>query len=168
MADGYERGRIGTIFCSCFVKKRRMARRQKPFSKIWFESPVPALFRPPKGQVLVRVDKHPTNRCLIKLGRNWPRWVEQRHCYQVPAAWFSKLAKVIVNEFGAVWIIQPFREKQICAPACRDAEGLVCECSCMGEFHGVNHAGNGWFEVSESFMVRYSSAQWACRLLKAS
>ncbi|WP_354134437.1 hypothetical protein [Bradyrhizobium sp. S3.9.1] len=70
-------------------------------------------------------------------------------------AWVSK-----------VYIIQPYREQEICARACQEAQGHECQCSCMGANHGVGNDGS-WFEVSDTFSTRWGERELACRLLTA-
>jgi hypothetical protein len=80
-------------------------------------------------------------------------------------AWFEDTLKRLLARFGAVYVIQPFNKLEICAPACWNATGAKCECSCMGEHHGSkNHAGR-WHVVSETFAVRIREREFSCRLL---
>jgi len=66
-------------------------------------------------------------------------------------SWYDWLARRLLYKYSAVYLIQLYREQQKCAPACWNAEGLHCECSCMGENHGSGHPGERWREVSETF-----------------
>jgi hypothetical protein len=86
---------------------------------------------------------------------------------QLPASRFDELVGMILDRFGRVYIIQPYREKEVCAPACMNAEGFECQCSCLGANHGAANS-RGWFEVSETFAVRYGERKWACLLLTRS
>ena len=80
-------------------------------------------------------------------------------------AWYDWLAHRLLSNYGAVYLIQLYREMQECAPACRDAKGLDCECSCMGENHGVGALGDRWHEISETFAFKWGERKYACRLL---
>lgn len=82
----------------------------------------------------------------------------------MPKSWFNDLVNRSMWRFGAVWIIQPFREMEKCAPACLNAIGHECECSCMGQNHGAGNDGS-WWEVSETFAFRWGEQELACRLL---
>ena len=69
-------------------------------------------------------------------------------------------------DVAAVYIIQPYREQEICARACQEAQGHECQCSCMGANHGIGNDGS-WFEVSDKFSTRWGERELACRLLTA-
>src|SRR5690606_1987750 len=58
------------------------------------------------------------------------------------------------------------RAQQKCAPACWNAEGFHCECSCMSENHGGGHPGGSWYKVSETFAVSWGAQRYSCRHLK--
>ena len=124
----------------------------KPLSEIWRSSPIPALFRRGVGHKLwVRIDEKSENSDLIRLKKIYPQWIPKYVCYEVPSAWFNELIKVLIGKFGALYIIQPYREKEECAPSCKTAKKHECECACFGRYHGVEYAGNDWFEVSEAY-----------------
>ena len=80
-------------------------------------------------------------------------------------SWYDWLARRLLYKYSAVYLIQLYREQQKCAPACWNAEGLHCECSCMGENHGSGHPGERWREVSETFAFEWGPTKYACRLL---
>ena len=62
--------------------------------------------------------------------------------------------------------LQPYREQEVCARACQEAQGHECQCSCMGANHGIGNDGS-WFEVSDTFSTRWGERELACRLLTA-
>jgi hypothetical protein len=80
---------------------------------------------------------HPLGSLVRDIG-NYPR----------PGSVDRSLAK-----YSKVYIIQPYREHEKCAPACQNAIGHECQCSCMGLYHGAGNDGS-WFEVSETFATR--------------
>ena len=144
-----------------------MAVETKPFSKIWWDSKYPALFRRGAGfKLWVRVDQTPENFRAIKLRNIYPLWLPQRNCYEVPAAWFDELVKLLVRQFGGLYIIQPYTEKEVCSSSCKNAKRHECECQCMGRYHGVEFAGNDWFEVSDACEIRWGAKQWGCRFMQ--
>lgn len=99
--------------------------------------------------------------------RRRPDWNVEGRYWEVPRAWFSDLVSDCIARWGSVYVIQPYREHQKCAPACWDAEGDICECSCMGANHGLGRPGGGWLVLSDTFAVQWGEQRWACRLLGA-
>lgn len=95
-----------------------------------------------------------------------PKWLPRYRGWEVPKAWFNDLVRRLLSRYGKLYIIQQYREQQKCAPACMNAEGHECECSCMGANHGVGGPGAGWFVVSETFAIRSSEPRLACRLME--
>jgi hypothetical protein len=94
-----------------------------------------------------------------------PLWVKNEKYWEFPKSWFNDFVNRALERFEKVYIIQPFREQEKCAPACMKAKGHECECQCMGANHGAGDKGR-WFVVSESFATSWGSSQLACRLLK--
>jgi hypothetical protein len=94
-----------------------------------------------------------------------PQWNKPHKCWELPPSRFNELIAMVLTRFGAIYILQPCREKEVCAPACWDAKGFECQCSCLGAHHGRGH-GAGWFVVSETFAVRYGEEKLGCRLLR--
>lgn len=99
-----------------------------------------------------------------------PAWIdavgERPGYWELPKAWLNDLVDRALLRYGKVYIIQPYRAQEICAAQCQNAVGHDCQCSCMGEHHGVG-VGEGWFEVSDAFMTRWGKRELACRLLSA-
>lgn len=93
-----------------------------------------------------------------------PVWVDSKKYWEIPVKWFNDLINRCLQKYGCVYIIQPYREYEKCAPACRRAKGHECSCSCMGANHGHGE-GRGWFDVSDAFSVRWGSRHLASRLL---
>ncbi len=98
--------------------------------------------------------------------RTYPLWVTEGRYWELPKAWFNDFVERALKRFGRVYIFQPYREQEKCAPACQNAVGHVCQCSCMGANHGAGSDAS-WFEVSETFSFRWGSQELACRLLTA-
>lgn len=108
----------------------------------------------------------PQHQAWIQNGRSiYPRWNWDRHFWEFPKKWFNDFVERSLTTYGAVYIIQPFRDYEVCARACMEAKGHECNCSCMGQNHGSGVHG-WWFEVSDAFAVRSSAPELACRLLR--
>jgi len=101
---------------------------------------------------------------LRKLGRHKPTWIREKNYWETPKSWFNGFVEKSLHEDGSVYIVQPYRKQEKCSPACRNAVGFICQCSCMGENHGNGDSG-GWFDVSETFSTRWGKSEVACRLL---
>jgi hypothetical protein len=86
--------------------------------------------------------------------------------WELPKSWFNDFVDRALKRYGKVYIIQPYREQEICARACQEALGHECQCSCMGANHGIGNDGS-WFEVSDTFSTRWGERELACRLLTA-
>lgn len=93
-------------------------------------------------------------------------WCSENECWEVPKAWLNHLVERLLTRFGRLYVVQPYREQEKCAPACQNAKGHECNCSCMGANHGAGNDGS-WFEVSDAFSTRWKDRQLACRLMVA-
>lgn len=105
-------------------------------------------------------------RWLKNFRRLSPSWNMQSSYWEIPKAWFDDFVNRSLGRYGKAYIIQPYRETEVCARACMKAKGHECQCSCMGANHGAGTDGS-WFEIGEAFAVRTSSPMLACRLLIA-
>lgn len=136
---------------------------------IWRQTAIPVIYRKGRGHpLLVRIPYQEGNRAWLKHGkRHEPTWDSAKKHWEVPKAWFNDLVKASLEKWGKVYIIQPYREQEKCAPACWNALGHECQCSCMGANHGSQSAGSGWYIVSDTFATRWNASELACRLLTA-
>jgi hypothetical protein len=135
--------------------------------RVWRQGVVPVLWRTGKkgGPLYVKLPYDVFNRSWLKKPRGRdPVWNQVEKRWEVPVAWFNDLVEKCLTRFGRVYIVQPFREQEKCSPACQNAQGHICECSCMGEHHGAGNDGS-WFEVSDTFSTRWGANEVACRLL---
>jgi hypothetical protein len=135
---------------------------------IWNQRTTPVLLRRGgKGEkIRVRLPYSDDNRAWLKnTRRHDPAWSKEHQCWEIPKSWFNDLVERALERYRAIYIIQPFREQEICAPACMNAKGHECQCSCMGANHGQGGDGS-WFEVSEAFATRWGQRELACRLLR--
>lgn len=99
-----------------------------------------------------------------------PEWTDAKEnqpgYWEIPKSWFNDFVDRALVRYRKVYIVQPYREQEICATACQNATGHECQCSCMGEHHGAGNDGS-WFEVSDTFSARWGNRELACRLLTA-
>lgn len=134
---------------------------------IWQKANPPVIFKRKSSEPLLIRLPYASNNFSIVRGdkRHKPKWNDQYKCWESPVAWYDDLAHRLLTRFGGVYLIQLYREQQKCAPACWDAKGLHCECSCMGANHGSGHPSGKWHEVSETFAFEWGDKKYACRLL---
>lgn len=136
---------------------------------IWKQEQIPLVRRVGRGfDLRVKLPFKEDNRpWLGQLGRRKPKWNRDLKCWEIPQAWLNGVVELCLERYGRVYIIQPHRSQEICARACWEAQGLECQCSCLGENHGSHHSGRGWREVSETFATKWGAEEIACRLLVA-
>ena len=135
---------------------------------LWRQGKNLAIFKRNKPlPVLARIPFAEGNMEWLRDGRRLkPDWCAQFNAWEIPTAWFDSVIKLALRRHQEVYVIQLYREHQKCAPACWNAEGFHCECSCMGENHGGGHPGGNWYEVSETFAVSWGQQRYSCRHLK--
>ncbi len=135
---------------------------------VWNQQQIPVIVRHGKGRPLfLRLPYRPENRAWIKgEKRNNPTWNSAKKHWECPQAWFNDLVDRSLAHWGKLYIIQPHREQEKCAPACWNAMGHECQCSCLGANHGSQSSGGGWFVVSDTFATRWDKSELACRLLE--
>jgi len=136
---------------------------------IWNQSRDPVILRrTEKGErPRIRLPFSEDNRAWLQDGRRTePVWNPEEKFWEVPKKWFNGVVRAALDRYGRLYVIQPYREKEVCAPACWNAVGHECQCSCAGENHGGGRHG-GWFEVSEAFATRWGERRLGCRLMVA-
>ncbi|MBO9670384.1 MAG: hypothetical protein J7485_07700 [Sphingobium sp.] len=146
-----------------------MRRNEDDLLRVWNQQLIPVIIRRNK-----RGQKHRLRLPFAGSNREWlrderrtqPVWLSSKKYWEIPKSWFNDFVDRALKKFGKIYIIQPFREQETCAPACLNAKGHECQCSCMGANHGIGNDGS-WFEVGETFATRWTDEEWACRLLVA-
>jgi hypothetical protein len=134
---------------------------------VWNQTRIPVVLRRGgKGQRLrIRLPFAEDNRPWLQADRRTAAtWLREHRCWEVPKAWFNEFVEKALHRYGFLYVIQPYREQEKCAPACLNAVGHECQCSCMGANHGAGNDGS-WFEVSETFATRWGDQRLACRLM---
>lgn len=135
---------------------------------IWNNGEIPVLLRRGGSNAIrIRIPYSPNNRVWLKNGprKREPDWSKEKKYWELPASRFNELVKMTLNRYGKVYIIQPYREQEVCSPSCIDAKGFECQCSCLGANHGSgNH--QGWYEVTEALALKFGNAKLGCRLLE--
>jgi hypothetical protein len=144
------------------------ATEEQEARRVWNQTTIPVVFRQTEkgAQLLVRLPFRDDNRIWLNShGKSSVDWNKVKKHWLLPKSWFNNFVESSLKRYGKLYVIQPYIEHEICAPACRNAEGHECQCSCMGANHGI-HDGSGWFDVSETFAIRFSEKRMACRLMQ--
>jgi hypothetical protein len=144
-----------------------MESRDPRLEAIWKQTAIPVVYRQVRPKpLLIRVPFAADNYGWLRgERRHKPKWDATYKRWETPVAWFDEVIQQSLNRYGRVYVIQLHKEHQKCAPACWNAKGFHCECSCMGANHGMGHPGGKWREVSETFAFSWGPRQYACRLI---
>jgi hypothetical protein len=136
--------------------------------RVWNQNSIPVIARGTSAApLLIKLPYREDNKFWLRNNqRSRPEWFPELKAWRVPRKWFEDLLRRALDRFGNAYVIQPFRESEKCAPACWDAVGATCECSCMGEHHGSGNPFGRWHIVSETFAIRWGPRKFSCRLLK--
>jgi hypothetical protein len=133
--------------------------------QIWRQNDIPVVYKPEFGEIMVKAPYSVDNKAWFSSGRrSRPKYDPKYRCWHLPRSAFDEIVTRFLYRFKTLYIIQPHREKEICAPACWNAEGNDCECSCMGVHHGEGVVGR-WFVVSEALAVQWGNKKLHWRLL---
>lgn len=139
------------------------------FNRFWKQTRFPVIFqRQRPARLLIRLPYAVDNRIWLRNGeKNIPNWDKENGAWEVPQAWFERVIRLSFTRYGACFVIQLYREKEVCAPACWNALGADCECSCMGANHSSGQPSGRWYEVGETFAVLWGVQRYSVRFLKA-
>lgn len=127
---------------------------------------IPVIAYRRKEGLRVRLPYSDTNFDWLRNGRHRrPHWHPIKRCWVLPKAWFQDTVQRAVEFYGSAYVLQQTRQRQTCAPKCQNAEGIDCECSCLGENHGIEAEGR-WHIVSDTCAVQWGPLEMSLRLLK--
>ena len=138
--------------------------------EVWSQKLIPVVYRQGRPKpILLRLPYAENNYDWLRDDhQRKPKWDSKFKCWEVPNTWLDDLIRRTLKRFGRVYVIQPYKEQQKCAPACWNATGFECECSCMGENHGSGSPNGKWYVVSETCAVQWGPRKYACRLILSS
>ncbi len=145
-----------------------MEKRDPKLIEIWRQNKIPIIFRRDKpNPILIKLPGSLRDEYSWIRGSNRykPKRAEKYSGWEIPVSWFDKIIERCLERYNQLFVIQIYRELQKCAPACWNAQGFHCECSCMGANHGMGHPGGNWYEVSETFAFEWGEKKYACRKL---
>lgn len=138
---------------------------------VWRNNKVPVVFKPtaPRDVMvhlpIIRSSAEWFNYRDWLLGRGRKiRWLQRYGAFELPRGRFDEVVGLVLAFYGSVYIIQESRPLEKCAPACWNAKGYDCECSCLGSNHGsgrdLEHV------ISETCAFEWGERRLSCRLLK--
>lgn len=138
-------------------------------NSFWNQTRLPVVFKRQRpAPLLVRLPYAADNKVWLRAGQqNKPSWDKGHRAWEVPQAWFERTIRLSFSRYQACYVIQLYREKEVCAAACWNAVGADCECSCMGAHHGSGKSSGRWYEVGETFAVMWGIQRYSVRLLEA-
>jgi hypothetical protein len=141
--------------------------QRSSLQQVWNQTKLPVLLRGGRIRPLViRLPYAADNRGWLRdAHRTKPEWLPAHKVWGIPKSWFDDVIRRALSRYGAVYVIQPFSKVEKCAPACWNALGAHCECSCMGANHGSGKPTGKWHIVSDTFAVRINGREYSCRLL---
>lgn len=141
--------------------------QDKELQRVWDQKGVPVILRRDgaRERLRLRLPYADINKSWLERGqKSKASWNEKLSCWEIPKSWFNEFVEKALIGYMALYVIQPYREQEICSPSCQNAAGHECECSCMGANHGAGNDGS-WFEVNETFATRWGDRELACRLM---
>lgn len=138
--------------------------------RFWSQTRVPVVFqRQRPAPLLVRLPYAADNKVWLRDGqRNKPAWDRDYGAWEIPQAWFERTIRRSFQRYHAYYVVQLYREKEVCSAACWHAIGADCECSCMGVNHGSGQPAGRWYVVSDTLAVMWGVQRYSVRLLKPS
>jgi hypothetical protein len=134
---------------------------------VWFQYNLPVIYRSKQGKILVKLPWRPDNKKWLRgEGGRRPEWKPEGKYWSCPRTWYDRVLRLSMARFGAAYTIRPVQNMSKCAPACWDAKGPDCHCSCNGENHGRGiEAGRRWNVISETLAVEWGPERLCCTLL---
>ena len=137
---------------------------------VWNQNHLPVVLRGGRVRpLIVRLPYELSNYEWMQNDRRTkPEWLSKFKAWSIPKSWLDDTLRRSLARYGAVYLIQPYSDLEKCAPACWQAKGALCECSCMGKNHGSGNPLGKWHVVSETFAVRINDREFSCRLLRPS
>ncbi|WP_152046751.1 hypothetical protein [Aureimonas psammosilenae] len=145
-----------------------MSNNDQRLRDVWKQREVPVVLRRggPDEKLRIRLPAGEEKFDWISSGRqHQPERFDDPHYWELGKTRFNDFVEQALDRFGKLYVIQPYREQEKCARACRHAKGHDCNCSCMGAHHGTGDGLGGWFDIGDAFSTRWGDRAVACRLM---
>ena len=142
-------------------------KKMENFNRFWKQTRLPVIFqRKRPAPLLIRLPYAADNKTWLRNNeKNKPSWDKLNGAWEVPQAWLERAIRLSFSRYGACYVIQLYKEKEVCAPACWNALGADCEFSCMGANHSTGRPNGRWYEISDTFAVLWGVQRYSVRLL---
>lgn len=132
--------------------------------QIWRNGKIPVVYQPPgKQPLLVRLPYREDNYLWLRDDGRHIQWHPQWKAWEIPRSRLNKTVQLALERFESCYLIQSYRPLEKCAPACWNAQGFECHCSCMGANHGTGMALS--HVISETFAFEWGQQKLGCRLI---
>lgn len=150
-----------------------MKRRFQNAKEAWQQFEIPVIVRTRKREgknprLRIRLPNHPDPFALLKgpnkNNRN-PIELQKQHYWEIAYGRLNEIVETLAKTFGQVILIQPVREKLVCARKCVEASGFECECSCLGENHGSQHMDSAWYEIDDTYAVSHGEEYASLKII---
>lgn len=152
-----------------------MKNRFEDAKKAWNQKERPVILRCRKSngrnqKLRIRLPERGEHFTLLKGSNKFnhkPVYIASGKFWEVSYQRLNELVEVLAKFYGEVILMQPVKEKQVCARKCMEANGFECECSCLGANHGSENMNSSWYEVNDTYAVRYESDQVSLKVISA-
>jgi hypothetical protein len=109
--------------------------------RVWRQNRIPVIYREGAGRLLLRLPYSDDNRDWLRSSKQRkPQWNSENKYWEILMAWFNDVVNRALHRWKVIYVIQPYRDQEKCAPACWHAVGHECQCSCVGANHGSQTA----------------------------
>jgi hypothetical protein len=145
------------------------APKPEVISRIWRQTALPVVFRGPDPPLKVKLPYQEDNKVWLRgEERRRPKWNAAEKHWETPRNWFDRVLAKCLERYGAAYVVQYHRDKpDKCAPACWNAKGSECNCSCDGANHGKGAAAAGrWFVINDTLAVQWGDKRVRCWLVR--
>jgi hypothetical protein len=99
----------------------------KRLKAVWDQGNIPVVLRRVgKGErIRVRLPFASSNGAWLRNDRHIkPEWFGGKQKYwELPKAWFNDFVERALKKYGKLYVIQPYREQEVCARSCMEATG---------------------------------------------
>lgn len=119
-----------------------VGRSDEPAAQVWL---------PRDGRVVAKIQPMKGNLRWLRgsVGIRAPRLIDKR--WHLPRNCLVRLVTASIDRFGQVVVFRDMSKLSRCTRACLQAQGLECDCSCLGLHHGQDS--DAWFERVGDVMV---------------
>ena len=90
-----------------------------------------------------------------------------KHYWEIAYGRLNEIVEILARFYGKVILIQPVRDKQVCARRCMEADVFECECSFLGANHGSENMDSSWYEVDDTYAVRHGPEYASLKVISA-